>query len=114
MTKIINFGIHGTKVYTATDSTLIKKIGLTTTTLQPFIDETEWTTSEAETLVEIMTREEIARNLQALEQKYGIPSEDFYNRWQAGKSPVEGIDKLRWVVLWEAWRHGSYQLPQKP
>jgi len=84
-----------------------------TTTLQPAITEAVLTASETEMVVHIMAREEIRRELYALEQKYGMTSKGFYDLWQAGKSPVVGIDRLRWVAFWEAWRD-RYQLPTVP
>jgi hypothetical protein len=62
------------------------------------------TASENETIPAIITREELARELRTLEQKYDMPSEAFYTLWQAGQAPAHGIDALRWAALWEAWR----------
>jgi hypothetical protein len=108
--------LDGTMVKTITRvvSTASPRIPVAqTTTLQPAITEAELTASETEMVVRIMTREEVRRELYALEQKYGMTSKDFYDLWQAGKSPVVGIDRLRWVAFWEAWRD-RYQLPTVP
>ena len=111
-----DIGLDEAKVKTTTRvvSTASPPVTVTeTTTLQPFSTKAELTTSEAETIVHIMTREEVHRELCALEQKYGMTSKAFYDLWQAGKSPVVGIDKLRWAAFWEAWRQ-RYQLPTVP
>jgi hypothetical protein len=55
-----------------------------------------------------MDREEVAGTLRSLEEKHGMTSEVFYELWKAGESPVEGIDKLRWVAFLEVWRRGRY------
>jgi hypothetical protein len=92
------------KTTTRAASTASPKIPVAqTTTLQPALTE----------VVHIMTREEVRRELLALEQKYGMTSEAFYNLWQAGKSPIEGVDKLRWAAFWEAWQ-AHYLLGTKP
>ena len=67
----------------------------------------------------IMTLGEIDCELQAFEQKHSISSQDFYNLWRAGKSPVHGTDKIRWVAFWEASREHrklsySGDLPDNP
>ncbi len=62
------------------------------------------TASKNETIPAIITREELARDLRTLEQKYDMTSETFYPLWQAGQAPTRGIDALRWAALWEAWR----------
>jgi hypothetical protein len=114
--KVHDISLDGTMVKTITRvvSTASPRIPVAqTTTLQPAITEAELTASETEMVVRIMTREEIRRELYALEQRYGMTSENFYDLWQAGKSHVVGIDRLRWVAFWEAWRE-RYQLPTVP
>lgn len=111
-----DIGLDEAEVRTTTRvmSTASPPITITeTTTLQPFSTKVALTASEAEMVVRIMTGEEVRRELCALEQKYGMTSEAFYNLWQAGKSPIEGVDKLRWAAFWEAWR-GHYLLGTKP
>jgi len=114
--EVHDIGLDGTmvKAITRVVSTGSARIPVAqTTTLQPAITEAELTASETEKVVHIMAREEIRRELYALEQKYGMTSKGFYDLWQAGKSPVVGIDRLRWVAFWEAWRD-RYQLPTVP
>lgn len=111
-----DISLDGTVAKTTTRvvSTALPQIPVAqTTTLQPALAEAELTASEAEMVVHIMTGEEVRRELRALEQKYGMTSKAFYNLWQAGKSPIEGVDKLRWAAFWEAWR-GHYLLGTKP
>lgn len=62
-------------------------------------------TSEEE--MDVITHEGLRLELSMLEEKYGMISEDFYKLWQRGNSPIEGVDKLRWVVFWEAWYAGE-------
>lgn len=114
--EVCDNSLDGTMVKTITRvvSTASPQIPVAqTTTLQPTITEAEFTASENEMVVHIMTREEIRRELCVLEQKYGMTSKNFYDLWQAGKSLVVGIDKLRWAAFWEAWRD-RYQLPTVP
>jgi len=114
--EVYDITLDGTvvKTTTRTVTTASPRIPVAqTTTLQPALTKAEPTASEDQRVVHIMTREEVRGELRALEQKYGMTSKAFYDLWQAGKSPVVGIDRLRWVAFWEAWRE-RYQLPTVP
>lgn len=53
--------------------------------------------------------DEIKQALKALEQKYDIKSQEFYDQWQKGEAPeLEGADPLRWATLWEVWKKGEH------
>jgi hypothetical protein len=71
------------------------------TTGVPFYIQSEWIESELERVVPILTREEIRQTLVEFEQKYQMPSREFYQRWREGK--MHGIDIMKWAVLWEMW-----------
>lgn len=77
------------------------------TLAQRFIDQrvsADATTSGAEQVIRDMTPDEIKRALNELERKYNMSSKDFYTSWKKGEAPdIEGIDKIRWITLWEAW-----------
>lgn len=55
---------------------------------------------DKEALVPVMSRRELKDKLQTLEDKYGIPSDEFYRRWRAGEAP-DFPEALRWVLLFE-------------
>ncbi len=81
------------------------KINVTDTNSLFFIPSAS-TESEVVRIVPIMSREKLMTILNQFEQKYGMGSQEFYDKWLAGKAP-DMIDTLKWVVFWEAW-HAHY------
>ena len=70
----------------------------------PYGIESVHTSSEEERGVEVRTRRELSDALHAFELKHGMSSAEFFRLWQNGTSPIAGIEKLRWVAFYQAWR----------
>lgn len=99
-TATISVPVLGVRTEGTTDKRLIDS---GSTSVEATYSISENTASASELGMQIMSREDLRQSLRDFEKKYDISSEEFYELWQNGSSPIEGIDKLRWAAFWEAW-----------
>lgn len=52
--------------------------------------------------IHYMTDADVRNDLDEFEQKYGLSSEEFYERWKRGEAD-DIWDKTGWLILYESW-----------
>jgi len=57
----------------------------------------------------VLTFDDIQARLHVLENKYTMPSKEFYQLWKADK--IDHVDSLRWAILYECFLDYDPGLP---